>query len=381
MKMHPVLSAFLRVASGVVVLALGAGLMRVLIGMKEEAPTSMPPVAQRLVRTVEARSGAVVAEVPVEGRVEAVDRMDVLAEVGGVLLPGGKEFREGVSFRKGEVLLRLDDAEARAALTGQRAQFLQALAGGLADFRMDFPERAAVWEGWARSVRPERAMPTMPEAASDRERFFWANRGVLSSYHAIRSAEERLAKYTVRAPFDGVVATALVDPGSLVRPGTPVGTLVGGSALELKSALRADYLGVVSVGDAVVFRDGAGAEVATGKVARITRNIDVTSQAATVYCTLRASGGAAAPLRDGMYLTGTVRGRSFDGAVAVHPGILAGDAAVWALAPDTTLVEIAAEVAFRSTERAIVRGVPDGTRLLAAPVAGARSGLAVNIAE
>jgi hypothetical protein len=117
MKMHPVLSAFLRVASGVVVLALGAGLMRVLIGMKEEAPTSMPPVAQRLVRTVEARSGAVVAEVPVEGRVEAVDRMDVLAEVGGVLLSGGKEFREGVSFRKGEVLLRLDDAEARAALT------------------------------------------------------------------------------------------------------------------------------------------------------------------------------------------------------------------------------------------------------------------------
>ena len=382
MTLPPALNGALRLLSGAAVLALGFGLMKMLIGMKEEAPTSMPPPAERLVRVEEVRNGEVVAQVPIEGRVEAVDRMDVLAEVGGVLLPGGKEFREGVAFRKGEVLLRLDDSEARAALTGSRASFLQALAGGLADFRMDFPDRAAVWEGWARSIRPERALPEMPEPGSDRERFFWANRGVLGSYHSIRSSEERLAKYTVRAPFDGVVATALVDPGSLVRAGTPVGTLVGGSALEMRSALRADYLEVVQVGDEVSCLDKNGKEVARGRVARITRNIDATSQTATVYCSISATGKGTSQLRDGMYLNGKVRGRTFKDAVAVHPGIFtAGNRGVWSIGKEGELVDLPVEVAFLSAEVGIVRGVPDGTRVLAAPAAGARAGLAVKIAE
>ncbi len=382
MTLPPALNGALRLLSGAAVLALGFGLMKMLIGMKEDAPTSMPPPAERLVRVEEVRNGEVVAEVPVEGRVEAVDRIDVLAEVGGVLMAGGKEFREGVAFRKGEVLLRIDDSEARAALTGSRATFLQSLAGALADFRMDFPERAAVWEGWARSIRPERTLPEMPDPGSDRERFFWANRGVLGSYHSIRSSEERLAKYTVRAPFDGVVATALVDPGALVRAGTPVGTLVGGSSLELRSALRADYLEVVEVGDAVTFADGSGQEVARGRIARITRNIDAASQAATVYCSLSATGKGTSQLRDGMYLNGKVRGRLFKDAVAVHPGIFsAGNAGVWCIGAKGELVDQPVAVAFLSAEVAIVRGVPDGTRVLASPVAGARAGLAVKIAE
>jgi len=382
MNLPPFLNGALRLLSGAAVLALGFGLMKLLIGMKEEPPTSMPPPAERLVRVVAVQNGDVAAEVPVEGRVEAVDRIEVLAEVGGILLSGGKEFREGASFRKGEVLLRLDDREARAALTGSRASFLQSLAGALADFRMDFPERAQVWEGWARSIRPERTLPEMPEPASDRERFFWANRGVLGSYHSIRASEERLAKYTVRAPFDGVVATALVDPGALVRAGTPVGTLVGGSALELRSALRADYLEVVKIGAAVTFTDARGNEVARGRIARITRNLDAASQAATVYCSLEAAGTGESPLRDGMYLNGIVRGRVFEEAVAVHPGVLLpGNEGVWSVGPDGKLVASPAEVAFLSAETGIVRGVSDGTRVLASPVAGARAGLAVKIAD
>jgi len=66
----------------------------------------------------------------------------------------------------------------------------------------------------------------------------------------------------------------------------------------------------------------------------------------------------------------------------VHPGVLLpGNEGVWSVGPDGKLVASPAEVAFLSAETGIVRGVSDGTRVLASPVAGARAGLAVKIAD
>ena len=61
MNLPPFLNGALRLLSGAAVLALGFGLMKLLIGMKEEPPTSMPPPAERLARVVTVQNGDVAA--------------------------------------------------------------------------------------------------------------------------------------------------------------------------------------------------------------------------------------------------------------------------------------------------------------------------------
>lgn len=374
--MHPYLKLAVRFAAGMLILAAGLGITRMLIGMKEDAPMQPRKVAARPGKVVAANPGLVVPRIPLEGRVDAWERMDILAEVTGVLKPGGKEFREGVRFQAGEVMLRLDDSEWRAGVEGERGKFLQLLGGALADIRTDFPDRWAVWEAFVAGVDVRRSLPELPEPASQRERLFLANRGIVSSYHAIRSAEARGEKYRVAAPFTGVVGTALVDPGALVRAGTLVGTLVGGSAFEVKSAIHARYLPTLAVGDAVSFYEENGTEVARGSVVRMASQVDAATQSASVYCRIEALPGQSASLRDGRYLTGEARSRAIPDVVEVGLDAIQPDNTVFTVV-EGRLKKAPIEVRFRGTQTALVAGLTSGLSLLAQPIPGAYEGMEI----
>lgn len=350
--------------------------MNALIGMKPEQSFSDRPVTPRAVRTFPVKLNACVPKTPVEGRVESLYRMDILTETTGILLIGGKEFREGMEFTAGEVMLRLDATEARTQLMSQRSQFLQLLSNALADLKLDFESNWPAWEGFVNAVDVEATLPVMPEPGSDRERLFLANRGILSTYHTIRSAEERLEKYTVIAPFDGVVTAASVRPGGLVRAGQMAGVLVGRDAFEIKTAVHARYLTTVQLGDQVEFHDENGEVVARGTVHRIAGHVDPATQSASVFCRVSPVAGRSALLRDGRFLSGEIASDPIDSAVVVPLTWLDVNDAVYAIESES-LVTRPVEVAFRSRSEAIVRGLDSGTVLLGEVLASAFDGMEV----
>ena len=144
--MPQALKSILRAIAGLAILAVGLGIMNALISMKPEPSVVERLVAPRAVRTAVVKPGDCIPQTPVEGRVEALYRMDIISETTGDLVLGGKEFREGVEFAKGEVMLQLDATEAHNALTAQRSEFLQLLSASLADMRADFPANWSSWE-------------------------------------------------------------------------------------------------------------------------------------------------------------------------------------------------------------------------------------------
>ena len=101
----------LRFLAGASILAVGVFVMNGLIGMKTDPPVSSRPVMARPVKAKPIALGNNRPSTSIEGRVDAMYRMSLFAEVNGVLSIGGKEFREGMKFAKGETLLRLDDSE------------------------------------------------------------------------------------------------------------------------------------------------------------------------------------------------------------------------------------------------------------------------------
>ena len=368
----------LRALAGLAILAVGVFVMNGLIGMKETPPVKPRPAVARTVKVLSAAPGLLTPTVGIEGRVQALNRMTVLSEVSGMLPTGGKEFREGVRFRKGAVMLRLEDGEWRANLVAQRSQWLQLLAGSLADIAVDFPDRAAEWHSYVRNFDVERTMPALPEPETDRERLYLTGRGIISGYHTIRSAEERLDKFALKAPFTGVVTGALVQPGSMVRAGQPLGTLVGTETFEVKSAVHARHLDRLAEGNAVSLMDEAGVVVATGRVARISGTVDPATQSASVYSEVQAVGGGL--LRDGRYLSGTVSLDPMTEVVALDAALLEGmeDSEVFVVR-DGRLETAAVEVVHRDADQVLIRGLAPGTPLLAESISGAHAGMLVEV--
>ena len=150
--MSPFLQKILRFLAGLLILFVGFFMMQGLIGMKQSPSVTLPETMARPVRTTVVLNTEVTPKIPVEGRVQAWNRIDLFAEVNGVLSLMGEDFREGKSFKEGEVILNLDDSESRSNLKSARSNYLQLVTGMLASIQVDFPERIEVWEQYVESI-------------------------------------------------------------------------------------------------------------------------------------------------------------------------------------------------------------------------------------
>ena len=378
--MSPLLQKVLRLLAGVLILFVGFFMMQSLIGMKQSPSVTLPETMARPVRTTVVINTQVTPKVPVEGRVQAWNRIDLFAEVNGVLSLMGEDFREGKSFKGGEIILNLDDSESRSNLTSARSVYLQLATGMLASIQVDFPERIEVWEQYVASIDVTKALPLLPTPESKREEYFIVNRGVQASFYSIKASEERVSKFTVRAPFDGFVAQALVKPGALVRAGQPLGLFVGTDVYEIQTAVHSRYLATVKIGDKVLFHDENDVLVAEGKVDRIAGNVNTSTQSATVFCKVRASENRQDQMRDGRYLSGFIESSEIENAFEVQRNLIDGEEKVFVV-NSNELAKMSVVQEFRSIETSIVSGMPNGTLILSDPITGAYLGMPVSVGE
>ena len=187
-------------------------------------------------------------------------------------------------------------------------------------------------------------------------------------------------KFTIRAPFDGFVAQALVKPGSLVRAGQPLGLFVGTSVYEIKTAVHSRYLKTIKVGDKVFFNDENDVRIAEGKVDRIAGNVNVSTRSATIFCKVSASSNRKDQMRDGRYLSGFIESAKIKNAFVVPSKLIDTEGNVY-IVKSNKLDQLNVVKEFRSTNTSIVSGVPDGTIIISDPISGAYIGMAVSVGE
>jgi multidrug efflux pump subunit AcrA (membrane-fusion protein) len=372
--MSPLLKKIIRLAAGVAIIVVGFTFMQVLIGMKTVPSVVIQVTHSRPVKTTIVENSTHTPEIQIEGRVEAWNRIDLFAEVNGVLNLGGKEFREGVTYSKGEIIIKLDDSEARATLRSARAQFLQLTTSILANIKVDFPNRIVEWESFVKSIDVKETLPDLPVSRSDRENYYVVNRGVNANYHAIKASEERLSKYEIIAPFDGFVSTTTVTPGALVRGGQPLGVFVGSSVHEVKTSISSDLLSYLSVGDLVEFVIDSE-KVSSGQLDRISSNVNPKTQSATAYFKIN-NFSTDLQVRDGMYLAGTVFVDEITSCIEIPTNII--DNGMIYSVVDGELQHIKVNVVFESFGTVLVKGVPDGTAILIEQISDAYPGMKVN---
>src|SRR6056297_1540705 len=270
----------------------------------------------RMVSVIQFEPGNINSVIEITGRVLATDRVELYSEVQGRFSSGTHPFRTGIRFSRGDTLARIDDTEQRLALISQRSRFLTSLSGVLSTLKLDYPNLYESWARYTDRFDPERSVQQLPEVNNRQARLFLTSRGIYEQIYSIQSAEARLNKFTIVAPFSGELQEADLDPGSLVQPGVRLGEFTG-RLFELESYVSLQDLPFIEIGDPVALNSTVLNQSWSGSIVRIGSSVDNNTQSVPVFVELNSD-----TVKDGMYLEGSISGRTLENAVEIPRNML-----------------------------------------------------------
>lgn len=351
----------------------GSGYAAKTIAEKKAPPKKKenPAPVIREVAVFQATNGKVSSEMEVQGSLIAYNKVDIFAEVTGMLENTAKPFKVGSYFKKGEILLDIEDDEARLNILSQKSNLVNAITLIMPDLKIDYPQSFQQWKAYLDKFNVETSVLPLPKPLNDQEKYFIATKNLASQYYAIKSAEKRLGKYTVYAPFSGVISEAMINPGSLVRAGQKMGSLMGTGDYEMQATVSLEDLKFIKTGTKVQLYSDAAAGNWTGTVRRVSDMIDANTQSVLVFIGVKGKG-----LREGMYLKGKLNTRAVDNAISLPLDLLVNQNQVYVVDNDKLRLQ-EVEVLNTDATNAVVQGLPEGALLVKNQLVGAFEGMDV----
>jgi RND family efflux transporter MFP subunit len=223
---------------------------------KETAPTATAVLPT--VHVVTVRDGRVAVVRHVLGAVVGTEEVNVASRVTAQVV--AVHVREGDVVRRGQVLAVLDARELEDAVAAAEAA-LQTVKEGLAASETAFAvqrsttardrvlveAKAIAQEQWDRSRAAEAASAAQLEAARGQ---------VTIAERRLSQTQTQRGYARLTAPFGGVIAARLADPGALAVPGRAIVKLVHERGVRVRAALPAGDFAGLRKGQTVVLRVG-----------------------------------------------------------------------------------------------------------------------------
>jgi membrane fusion protein (multidrug efflux system) len=260
-----------------VALALAGGAWYLLAGGKSSGAGAPGKSAAQAVAVVTAHAAKkeFAHEVEALGTLRANESVDITAKVADRV--AAIHFNEGQQVRKGDVLIELDNTEARADLAAAEA--------AASDSRSQYKRSQELFQTKALS-----------EAQLDQ-----LHATLLANEARVAAARSRLADRVITAPFNGRVGLRNVSLGGLVNPGGVITTLDDLSVVKLDFAVPEVFLSTLQPGLTLQARSSAYPdEFFAGRVASIATRVDPTTRAVTIRALIDNRDGR---LRPGMFMT------------------------------------------------------------------------------
>ncbi len=361
------------VGASLFLIATAVGLMFLFGSMKEEPKKKEIPIAKKYVKTQKIAYSDIPTFLIAHGRVATSDNLDLIAEKQGSMSQGAIRLKEGKRFRKGDLLFKIDNKEARLNLQSQKSGFLKDLAAILPDFRVDFPNSYQKWNAYFESIDLDKSLPKLPKTASNKEKTYLATKNIFSSYYSIKSTEEALTKYQFYAPFNGIIAEVFLQSGSYVGPGSKIAKIHRTDSYEIKVAVETSDISWVEKGMEVQLGIENSNERWLGKVVRIGELVNSTTQSIDVFIALNNNKKG---IYHGMYLRSVIPGDNIKNAMEVPRGAIFNKNLAY-IVQDSLLVEKEVNVLRINTETVVINGLMEGDDLVSEPLINAHNGMKV----
>ena len=305
------------------------------------------------------------------GNLTAKRRVEIYSEVQGIFKPGSKLFKPGETYLKNEAFITINNTEYYANVQSYKSNLYNSIAAIMADLRLDFPEVFKKWETYLKSFDLNKTTPKLPKMSSEKENYFITGKGIVSSYYNVINLEQRLSKYTIRAPFKGILTEALVTEGTLIRNNQKLGEYIDPLVYEMEVALSKTYASFLEIGETVELHNLEHTKKFKGIVSRVNGSINSATQTITVYIEIKDSS-----LKEGMYLEASLNAKKENNAIEINRGLLLDGEKVFIIR-DSVLDIIDVKPVYFSDSKVVLKGIPDGTIILSNPFPGAYAGMLV----
>ncbi len=307
-----------------------------------------------------------------KGSLKALKKVDLYSEVQGVLLPANRLFKPGRYYSKGKTIFSIDDREFKASLTSQKSILYNLITQAMPDLKLDYPEAFNNWQTYLSNFDiQESVTPVLPDFVSEKEKYFINSKNIVTTYYNIKNLEERHKKYKLYAPFNSIVTESLVDPGTLVRPGQKLGTVLDPSVYELPLSINESYKDYLTIGKKVNLYNLDRSESWTGKIARINATINPQTQGIQTYVEVYGKG-----LKEGMFLEAELEGKSVSRGFEIPRKLLINNKRLYVVVVDKLQLRDV-EIAFFKEQTAVVTDLEDGTIILQNALPTAYDGMLV----
>lgn len=334
-------------------------------GLKKDPKKMPPPQLKRFVKAVPVNYQNLPGLIESSGRIKAFNEVIISSEVGGRLSKGNHIFKEGQSYRKGEILARVANDEFTFQLKAKKSKFLQAVATILPDLKIDFPDAYPRWMAFFESINIQNTLPELPVTESSKEKIYMASRNILNDYYAIKSDEARLIKHTIIAPFDGTLKDVSIEVGGVLNPGTRLGIYTRNDLYELELPVEANNIHLLATGMQARVSDDSGTNQWKGIISRVGRIIDPATQSVKVYVSVAADTNN--QLYDGQFLTGTITGRSMEHVMEMPRNAVYNSNEVYVF-KDSKLHKRTIQIVKVNKETLYFKGLNEGDELVIEPV-------------
>lgn len=341
-----------------------------------ESNKRVRPKAAKIVKTVFSEvitNKTIPISIPANGTLTAKNRMEVYAEVQGIFRNSARDFKSGQKYNRGETLLSIDAAEYYASVQAAKSDFLNLVTSLMPDLRLDYPEAFPKWQDYLNTFDLSQSLSPLPEITSQNVNYFITGKGVHSRFYNVKNLEQRLGKYRITAPFNGILTEALVTKGTLIRQGQKLGEFIDPSVYELELSIEKSYSDLLTIGKEVALSTNDSDSEYIGKVTRINGKIDQATQTIKVFVEVKGS-----DLKEGMYLEANLQTKNATEAIEISRKLLLDESQIF-IVKDSILDVIDVDPVHFSSKTVVVKGVPNGTRILSKSVPGAYAGMLVKI--
>jgi RND family efflux transporter MFP subunit len=211
---------------GLVVIASIMGAVTLMATAPKLEPTATQPVPTT-VRAITVQPKPVRLTVTSQGTVMPNTESDLVPEVSGRVVTMSPALIAGGYFNEGDVLLELDDADYRAAVSRASANITRAQA--------EFEHAKFEYERHRELESRQLSSRSMMEGALRSSRVTGA--ALKDARVALEQAQRDLARTKIVAPFTGLVRSEQVDVGQFISRGAPIAKIYATDFVEIRLPL------------------------------------------------------------------------------------------------------------------------------------------------
>ena len=207
-----------------------------LLGQVQPDPVEEAPAPDVIVEILTPKNFQV--QINSNGTTTPLTQTVLTAEVGGEVIYRSKKFSEGSSVIEGEILAKIDDTD----LQLQYKNALLQLANAEVQYSLQLAEAEVAKEAWEKigdGVASDLTLkkPQIKQAEALLE----------VAKAQVSSAEKKLNKTEIVAPYAGRIQNVNIDLGTTIIPGQPVGAIYTSSEIEVTLAVKDNDLQFLSI--------------------------------------------------------------------------------------------------------------------------------------